>query len=85
MQYKFSTLSGSEYLIDTDKMTWQRRNPRTGHEAVGGWDANAGTLYDVPEVRIGERCDLQVGRGLADYIRTTRVARIEALDYPEVD
>jgi len=83
MRYRFQTLSGSMYLIDTNAMTWKRRNRQAGHEHVLGVDENEGKLYDVPEIRIGERACLQIGRGLHNYITTTRVDRIEALDYPD--
>lgn len=82
MRYKFSTLSGSEYLIDTIKMTWKRRNANAGHEGL--IPINEGFLLRfAPHVQIGRRAYLYFGVGPNDYIHTTHVDRIEALDYPE--
>jgi hypothetical protein len=79
MRYKFATLSGSEYLIDTDKMTWKRRNLKEGHESIIGLDINEGRLFEIPEIWIGERASIQYGEEEYDYIHTTQVVRIELL------
>lgn len=80
MRYKFSTFSGSEYMIDDTAGTWKRRNVQPGHEDILGYDKDAGTLDEFPDIYIGERAFLYTD---GTCIRTTPVMRIELLDFNE--
>lgn len=80
MRFKFATLSGSRYLIDTDKMTWERKNVIRHHEQIMGLDTNSGILTHFPEIRIGRSAYLKFGLEADDYIHTTQVQSIELLD-----
>ena len=80
MRYKVQTLSGAQYLIDTDAMTWQRMRPKSGVGIIGT-DKDDGTLeYPLPYVVVGEPAVISIRLGgEATYIRTTEVQRIELL------
>ena len=80
MRYKVQTLSGAQYLLDTDAMTWQRMRPKSGVGIIGT-DKDSGTLdYPLPQISIGQRAVINIQlNGEATYIRTTEVQRIELL------
>lgn len=81
MRYRFHTLSAAFYVIDTEKMTWERHTPQPQTpEKIIGLEETSGPLIEEPVILIGERGVLQMGRGLENTIFTTPVQRIELLD-----
>lgn len=53
---RIKTYSGSEYMLDLDAMTYERRNasaPILGYEHRAEGDITKGTLMEVPDPQIG--------------------------------
>jgi len=70
-------------MIDEERMTWKRQNINPGHENIVGLEPiNSGKLWTKPHIDIGKVGRFQYGSLPDEYINTTRVERIEALDYP---
>jgi hypothetical protein len=80
MRVRVHTQSGSVYGFDSNAMTWQRINLNVGHEDILGYDQNKGELNAWPIFPIGEPLIFSA-KGLDTYIRTTRIERIELIDY----
>lgn len=80
MRYRVQTLSGAQYVIDTDLMTWQRTRPKSGQGIIGTDRDDGQITLPVPEAIIGERMTIYVNiAGENTYISTTQVQRIELL------
>lgn len=71
MRFRFQTMSGERYTIDTETMQWERSAPDP---------ITTGTLHMIPSVRIAQRVRLQIGPDQYDILATGPVVKIELLD-----
>lgn len=83
MRYRFQTFSAAQYLIDTEAMTWMRRNwinPNAAH-IIGLENVESGELTSPPLIEIGRRAflDIRLADGTTNFIYTTEVQNIELL------